>query len=36
MQSHGGRLDFPPAGELDVPSAYKGAIVAMIFGGDKP
>ena len=35
MQSHGGRLEFPAAGEFDVPSAYKGAIVALIFGEKK-
>jgi signal transduction histidine kinase len=32
MQSHSGRLEFPSIGDYDIPAAYTGAIVAMIFG----
>ncbi len=32
MRSHGGRLAFPSKEDMDIPPAYSGAVVAMVFG----
>jgi len=31
MKAHGGRLAFPEHGEIDIPKAYTGAAIAMVF-----
>ncbi len=31
MTAHGGRLDFPKRADVDVPRAFTGAVVAMVF-----
>ncbi len=33
MQAHDGRIVFPEDGEVDLPSVYTGAVVALKFGG---
>ncbi|OFW75398.1 MAG: hypothetical protein A2W44_09535 [Acinetobacter sp. RIFCSPHIGHO2_12_41_5] len=35
MKSHGGRLGFPERNAVEVPSACDGAIIAMVFKGNK-
>ena len=35
MKSHRGRLSFPDRGAVDVPNVCDGAIVALVFEGDK-
>jgi len=35
MKVQGGRLDFPEAGDVSLPRGFKGAVVALVFGGEK-
>lgn len=35
MKAHGGALAFPDAGDVDVPKVCQGAVVALVFKGDK-
>ena len=35
MTLQGGRLEFPEAGDLDLPRGLDGAVVALLFGGAK-
>ena len=35
MEMMGGRLAFPERGDLDIPEEFNGAVVALVFKGDK-
>jgi len=35
MRAQGGKLVFPQKGDLDLPHAIDGAVVALVFGGER-
>lgn len=34
MKAHNGRLEFPEAGDVSLPTEFDGAVVALLFGGE--
>jgi len=35
MKAHGGRLEFPEDGDVELPGGMSGAVVALVFGGQQ-
>ena len=35
MKAHGGRIEFPERGDIELPNGFTGAVVALVFGEDK-